>query len=72
MIHSGTSDRRVQYSRVGLEVKIYDTPPGGLRASKGTFSSLYIFSVKFALKDVKLALKDGCMLLELFRRFIST
>ena len=35
-------------------------------------SSLYIFSVKFALKDVKLALKDGCMLLELFRRFIST
>ena len=39
VIHSGTSDRRVQYSRVGLEVKIYDTPAGGIRASQGTFSS---------------------------------
>ena len=28
VIHSGTSDRRVQYSRVGLEVKIYDTQAG--------------------------------------------
>ena len=26
-------------SRVGLEVKIYDTPAGGIRASQGTFSS---------------------------------
>ena len=39
VIHSGTSDRRVQYSRVGLEVKIYDTPAGGIRASQSTFSS---------------------------------
>ena len=39
VIHSGTSDRRVQYSRVGLEVKIYDTPAGGIRASQGTLSS---------------------------------
>ena len=38
-IHSGTSDCSVQFSRVGLEVKIYDTPAGGIRASQGTFSS---------------------------------
>ena len=35
-----TSDRYVQCSRVGLEVKIYDAPAGGIRASHGTFSSL--------------------------------
>ena len=40
VFHSGTSDRRVQCSRVGLEVKIYDTPAGGICASQGTFSSL--------------------------------
>ena len=34
-----TSDRRVQCSIVGLEIKIYDTPAGGIRASQGTFSS---------------------------------
>ena len=39
VFHSRTSDRRVQCFRVGLEVKIYDTPAGGIRASKGTFSS---------------------------------
>ena len=43
VIHSGTSDRRVQYSRVGLEVKIYDTPARGIRASQGTFSSISRF-----------------------------
>ena len=42
VFHSGTvnSDRMVQCSRVGLEVKIYDTPAGGIGASQGTFSSL--------------------------------
>ena len=34
-----TFDCRFQCSRVGLEVKIYDTPAGGIRASQGTFSS---------------------------------
>ena len=38
-----TSDCRVQYSRVWLEVKIYDdTPAGGIRASQGTFSNIYL------------------------------
>ena len=37
-----TTDCRVQYSRLRLEVKIYDTPAGGIRASKGTFSSIYL------------------------------
>ena len=37
-----TSDCRVQYSRVLLEVKIYDTPAGGICASQDTFSSIYI------------------------------
>ena len=36
---SVTSDCRFQCSRVGLEVKINDTPAGGIRASQGTFSS---------------------------------
>ena len=36
-----TSDSWVQCSRVGLEVKSYDTPAGGIGASQGTFSSLY-------------------------------
>ena len=36
-----TSDHYVQCSRVGLEVKIYDTPAGGIRASQGTFSSYF-------------------------------
>ena len=36
---SVTSDRKVQCPRVGLEVKIYDTPAGGIRTSQGTFSS---------------------------------
>ena len=40
VFHSGTSDRRVRCSRVWLEVKIYDTPAGGIRDSQGTFSSL--------------------------------
>ena len=35
-------DRRVQCSRVGLEVNKYDTPAGGIRASQGTFSSLNV------------------------------
>ena len=39
---SVTSDRRVQCSRVGLEVKIYVSPAGGIRASQGTFSSFSI------------------------------
>ena len=39
VFHSVTSDRRVQCSRVWLEVKIYDTPAGGISASQGTFSS---------------------------------
>ena len=37
-----TSDCRVQYSRLRLEVKIYDTPAGGIHASQGTFSSIYL------------------------------
>ena len=37
-----TSDCRVQYSRVRLEVKIYDTPAGGICASQDTFSSIYL------------------------------
>ena len=37
-----TTDCRVQYSRLRLEVKIYDTPAGGIRASKGTFSNIYL------------------------------
>ena len=37
-----TSDRRVQCSRVGLEIRIYDTPAGGIRASQSTFYSLYV------------------------------
>ena len=44
VFHSVTSDRRVQCSRVGLEIKIYDTPAGGLRASQGTFSSFMLRS----------------------------
>ena len=39
---SVTSDCRVQYSRVRLEVKIFDTPAGGIRAHQGTFSSIYL------------------------------
>ena len=42
VFHSVTSDRRVQCSRVGLGVKIYDTPAGDIRASQGTFSSLLL------------------------------
>ena len=37
-----TSDCRVQYSRVPLEVKIYDTPARGICASQDTFSSIYL------------------------------
>ena len=37
-----TSDCRVQYSRVRLEVRIYDTPAGGICASRDTFSSIYL------------------------------
>ena len=36
---SVTSDSKVQFPRVGLEVKIYDTPAGGIHASQGTFST---------------------------------
>ena len=32
------SDRKVKCLRVGLEVKIYDTPAGGIHASQGTWS----------------------------------
>ena len=39
---SVTSVCRVQYSRLRLEVKIYDTPAGGIHASQGTFSSIYL------------------------------
>ena len=39
VFHSVTSDCRVQCSRVGLEVEIYDTPARGIIASQGTFSS---------------------------------
>ena len=44
IFHSETSYRRVQCSRVGLEVKICDTPAGGgggggISASQGTLSS---------------------------------
>ena len=28
--------------QTGLEVKIYDTPAGGIRASQGTFSSFIV------------------------------
>ena len=42
-----TFDCRFQCSRVGLEVKIYDTPAGGIRASQGTFSScLYVIIIQ--------------------------
>ena len=34
----------LMYSRVGLEVKIYDTPAWGIRASQGTFSSCVMTS----------------------------
>ena len=34
---SVTSDCRVQCPRVGLEVKIKDTPAGGICATQGTF-----------------------------------
>ena len=44
---SVTSDRRVQCSRVGLEVKIYDTLAGGIRAGQGTFSSVLWSMVSF-------------------------
>ena len=39
MLLSVTSDSWVQCSRVRLEIKIYDTPAGGIGASQGTFSS---------------------------------
>ena len=41
---SVTSDHRVQCPRVGLEVKFYDTPAGGIRASQGTFSSFKLYN----------------------------
>ena len=41
---SVTFDRRVQCSRVGLEVNKYNTPARGIRASQGTFSSCFIDS----------------------------
>ena len=41
-----TFDCRFQCSRVGLEVKIYDTPAGGIRASQGTFSSINVCKYK--------------------------
>ena len=36
---SVSSDRKAQCPKVGLEVKIYDTPAGSISASQGTFSS---------------------------------
>ena len=35
---------------MGLEVKIYDTPAGGIRASQGTFSSLDYHEPYFYIK----------------------
>ena len=52
VIHSGTSDRRVQYSRVGLEVKIYDTPAGGIRASQCTFFSMIYIDDQTAVRRI--------------------
>ena len=43
-----TSDRWIQCSRVGLEVKIYDTPAGGICASQGTFSSVNSWIISLA------------------------
>ena len=44
VFHSVTFNHKVQCSRVWLEVKIYDTPAGGIRASQGTISSLECFN----------------------------
>ena len=53
-----TSDRYVQCSRVGLEVKIYDAPAGGIRASHGTFSSLFsLYVIVVIIKHNKLKQK---------------
>ena len=41
---SEISDDRVQCPRLGLEIKIYDTSAGGIRASQGTLSSCFMFT----------------------------
>ena len=42
VFHSGASDRRVQCSRVGLEVKNLRHTSRGIRASQRTFSCLNV------------------------------
>ena len=64
-----TSDCRVQYSRVRLEGKIYDTAAGGICASQDTISSiylnliclhiLYMFVVLFDVKELYSTLRTG-------------
>ena len=45
---------------MGLEVKIYDTPAGGIGASQGTFSSFGIIrSVESPLNEVLLNTNTG-------------
>ena len=47
---SVTSDRKVQCPRVGLGVKIYDTPAEGICASQGLFSSFLPFYLCISAK----------------------
>ena len=53
VIHSGTSDRRVQYSRVGLEVKIYDTP-----ASFSSFSTITFVYIRMWVELLYLLIEE--------------
>ena len=55
---SVTSDRKVQCPRVGLGVKIYDTPAGGIRASQGTFLVFYLLSLQLVLCCVAVLKSD--------------
>ena len=48
------SDDRVQCPTLGLEVKIYDTSAGGIRASQGTFSSCFMYT-NLAIDDSRLS-----------------
>ena len=54
-----TSDCRVQYSRVRLEVKVYDTPAGGIRAFQGTFSSIYLSLIYLHILYIFVVLFDA-------------
>ena len=49
---SEISDNRVQCPRLGLEVKIYDTSARGIRASQGTFSSCFMYTI-LAIDDTR-------------------